>query len=170
MNCTGLGSAELARDEVRPLRGALVRVRNDGRSSPRITQAHCVSRTTDSGEDGFIFILPRGDDLVVLGGIAELDQSRLDIDMGNHEPIRAMYRRCVEFLPALRDAPIVAEEPVRVGLRPFRPTNVRLEHEPGTRIIHNYGHGGSGVTFSWGSSLEAVKLVEALVRPKPDPS
>jgi D-amino-acid oxidase len=167
VNCTGLGAAELAEDEVRPLRGALVRVRNDGRTSPRITQAHCVSHAAD-GEDGFVFILPRGDDLVVLGGIAELDQSGLEIGLDNHEPVRAMYRRCIEFLPALQGAEIDAEQPVRVGLRPFRPTNVRLEREPNTRIIHNYGHGGSGVTFSWGSSLEAAELVEALARSKPD--
>ncbi|MDB5353459.1 MAG: D-amino acid oxidase Aao 1 [Planctomycetota bacterium] len=163
VNCSGLGAAELAEDEVRPLRGALVRVRNDGRTTPRITQAHCISHTAGDGEEGFIFILPRGDERLVLGGFAELNQSGLDIGLHNHEPVRAMYRRCVEFLPALQHAVIDADEPVRVGLRPFRKANVRLEQEPNTRIIHNYGHGGSGVSFSWGTSLEATELVEALV-------
>lgn len=169
VNCTGLGAAELAEDVVRPLRGVLVRVRNDGRASPRIEQAHCVSsHPAAGGEDGFVFILPRGDDMLVLGGIAELDEWDLDIGLDTHEPVRAILRRCVEFLPALRDAEIDAVEPVRVGLRPFRPPNVRLEHEADTRVIHNYGHGCSGVTLSWGSSLEAAGLVESFVRPSLD--
>ena len=54
-------------------------------------------------------------------------------------------------------------EPVRVGLRPLRPANVRLERETGTRIIHNYGHGGSGVTFSWGCAEEVAETIEQLL-------
>ena len=107
--------------------------------------------------------MPRGDDRAVLGGFAEPDEWGLDIGLHNYEPIRAIYRRCVEFLPALADAEIDAAEPVRVGLRPFRRRNVRLEREPGSRIVHNYGHGGSGVTFSWGCALEAAELVAGIL-------
>lgn len=164
VNCTGLGAAELAEDDVRPLRGALVRVRNDGRASPRIEQAHCVAHVAGGADDGFVFILPRGDDTLVLGGIAEAGEWGLDIDLASHEPVRAMVERCVEFLPALRDAKIDDAQPIRVGLRPFRPRSVRVEHEPGTRTIHDYGHGGAGVTLSWGCSLRAAELAEILVR------
>jgi D-amino-acid oxidase len=86
----------------------------------------------------------------------------LQIGLDNYEPIREMYRRCLEFLPILRNGELDAAEPVRVGLRPFRRQNVRLEAEPGTRIVHNYGHGGSGVTFSWGCALEVAERVQAL--------
>jgi D-amino-acid oxidase len=46
-----------------------------------------------------------------------------------------------------------------VGLRPGRPT-VRLEEEYRTtgRIIHNYGHGGAGITLSWGCAREVADL------------
>jgi D-amino-acid oxidase len=46
-----------------------------------------------------------------------------------------------------------------VGLRPGR-AEVRLEKEliSGKVIIHNYGHGGSGVTLSWGCAEEVVEL------------
>ncbi|MCY0909922.1 MAG: FAD-dependent oxidoreductase, partial [Sulfobacillus thermotolerans] len=71
--------------------------------------------------------------------------------------------RCLEFMPVLANAKIDPIEPVRVGLRPFRQQNVRLEQEMGTRIIHNYGHGGAGVTFSWGCALEVVELAQKLV-------
>jgi D-amino-acid oxidase len=163
VNCAGLGAQELAQEPVYPVRGAIIRVRNDGSTMPRITQAHCVSHNGSSQERGFVFIVPRGDDQLVLGGIAEPDESDIDIGMHNHAPIREMYRRCVEFLPALKHAEIDAAEPVRVGLRPFRDQGVRLEHQAGTRIIHNYAHGGSGVTLSWGCAMEVAERADSLV-------
>jgi hypothetical protein len=69
-----------------------------------------------------------------------------------------------DIFPALKNAEIDATEPVRVGLRPFRRGGVRLEAEAGTRIVHNYGHGGSGVTLSWGCALEVAEHVERLLR------
>jgi D-amino-acid oxidase len=163
VNCTGLGARELAAEPVYPLRGALIRVRNDGRAMPRVTQAHCISLDTSDDDRGFVFIVPRGQNMLVLGGLAEPDVWGLEIGLHNYEPVRAMYRRCLEFMPALNDAEIDAAEPVRVGLRPVRPQNVRLEPEPGRRVVHNYGHGGSGVTFSWGCALEVAELVEAIL-------
>ncbi len=49
------------------------------------------------------------------------------------------------------------------GLRPFRPPGFRVEKEcHGLKtIVHNYGHGGGGLTLSWGSSYLALeKLFE----------
>ena len=160
VNCTGLGSAELTGDDMHPLRGALIRVRNDGRSMPRITKAMCVSHDPSAGAQGMVFIVPRGHDMLVLGGLVEADEWDLDISLKNYAPVREMFRRCQEFLPVLKDAEIDLDEPVRVGLRPFRKKNVRVECEAGTQIIHNYGHGGSGVTFSWGCAGEVVSLAE----------
>ncbi|KZN68805.1 FAD-dependent oxidoreductase [Pseudoalteromonas luteoviolacea] len=47
-----------------------------------------------------------------------------------------------------------------VGLRPFRPQGYRLESEPlgNKTIVHNYGHGGGGITLSWGTSIIAAQL------------
>jgi D-amino-acid oxidase len=49
-----------------------------------------------------------------------------------------------------------------VGLRPFRPSGfvVRVEKLERKTVIHNYGHGGAGVTLSWGTAHLAV--MEAL--------
>ena len=46
-----------------------------------------------------------------------------------------------------------------VGLRPFRPSGFVLRSEPfGSKtLIHNYGHGGGGVTLSWGTAHLAVE-------------
>jgi D-amino-acid oxidase len=45
------------------------------------------------------------------------------------------------------------------GLRPFRPSGfvVRGEKLDGKTVIHNYGHGGAGITLSWGTSQLAVE-------------
>jgi hypothetical protein len=46
-----------------------------------------------------------------------------------------------------------------VGLRPFRSSGFRVEKESIGRkiVVHNYGHGGGGITLSWGTSHIAVE-------------
>ena len=53
-----------------------------------------------------------------------------------------------------------------VGLRPSR-SEVRLEvdRSDGRMVIHNYGHGGAGVTLSWGCADEVVDLVSRMNQP-----
>ena len=50
-----------------------------------------------------------------------------------------------------------------VGLRPYRPAGFRLETvRMGDKlIIHNYGHGGGGITLSWGTAELAAREAEA---------
>ncbi|HEV7627013.1 MAG TPA: FAD-dependent oxidoreductase [Streptomyces sp.] len=72
----------------------------------------------------------------------------------------AIIRRCARVHPALAEARVLEE---RVGLRPYRP-RVRLETErlpDGALCVHNYGHGGAGVTVSWGCAVDAVRLLDA---------
>lgn len=47
------------------------------------------------------------------------------------------------------------------GIRPFRTTGYRLDVEiHGTKtIVHNYGHGGAGITMSWGCAQEVRELI-----------
>jgi D-amino-acid oxidase len=170
INCAGLGSKDLTDDEMYPLRGALVRLVNDGTLFPKVTRAYCVSRDDVTGDQDIVFIVPRGEDRIVLGALVEPDQWSTDINWENYEPIRRMYQRCLEFLPVLARAPVDAAEPVRVGLRPFRKQSVRLEHVPGTSIVHNYGHGGSGVTFSWGCAAEVAEIVAQQLAPVKNPA
>jgi glycine/D-amino acid oxidase-like deaminating enzyme len=48
---------------------------------------------------------------------------------------------------------------ITVCTRPFRPQGPRLEVErlAGKTVVHNYGHGGSGWSLSWGSSAIAIQ-------------
>lgn len=70
---------------------------------------------------------------------------------------------CSALIPSLKTAPVLREW---VGLRPGR-GSVRLELDnyqtnAGRKllVIHNYGHGGAGVTLSWGCAYDVLGLVQ----------
>jgi glycine/D-amino acid oxidase-like deaminating enzyme len=52
-----------------------------------------------------------------------------------------------------------------VGLRPYRPSGFIVEAEKfGNKLlVHDYGHGGGGVTLSWGTASLAVDLARDFV-------
>ncbi len=61
---------------------------------------------------------------------------------------------------------ISADRVVRVivGHRPWRPSGfvVRRDELDGKHVIHNYGHGGGGISLSWGSSALALRETAGL--------
>ncbi len=72
VNATGLGARELVGDEsVYPLRGALVRVVNDGEIFAKVTEALVVTHDNTEG-DYIVFIVPRNDNILILGGMHHL--------------------------------------------------------------------------------------------------
>ncbi len=162
VNCAGLGSLELCRDTTMdPHRGAVLRVLNDGTAMPRITAVHAVANDADTAGQNMIFIVPRGEDRLLIGGLVEPGQWGTDFDTDDRT-ISDMLSRAIEFLPALGDAQPDHADPLRVGLRPFRAAGVRVQSQPGTPILHNYGHGGAGVTLSWGCAEEVADLAEGV--------
>lgn len=64
--------------------------------------------------------------------------------------------------PCLPGVNVSADRVIRqlVGLRPYRPSGfvVRREAMGDKQVVHNYGHGGGGITLGWGSSKLAVDL------------
>ncbi len=149
VNCTGLGARGLTQDaSVYPIRGQIVRLQR-----PTGLRNWLVD---DSGPpDRPLYVVPRGHEVVV-GGTAE--PGRYD---RRPDPVtaRAMLARASTLVPELAGATVLAH---RVGLRPARP-RVRLERSPsGTAagsVVHCYGHGGAGVTLSWGCAEEVATLV-----------
>jgi D-amino-acid oxidase len=120
-NCSGLGSIALAGDHsMQPLRGALIRVLNDGSTMPRIAAAHCVAHDDKVEKPQMIYIVPHGPDHLILDGISELGEWDMNIGLGNYTPFREILQRCQEFLPFLNSALIDDFDPVTVGLRPYR--------------------------------------------------
>jgi D-amino-acid oxidase len=69
----------------------------------------------------------------------------------------AILARACALVPELRGQPVLSRA---VGLRPGRPT-VRLERLDvgGRPVVACYGHGGAGVTLSWGCAAEVASLV-----------
>jgi glycine/D-amino acid oxidase-like deaminating enzyme len=76
----------------------------------------------------------------------------------------ATGRRRAAFSDAPRRFARVNVAPERVirtvaGLRPYRPSGfvVKSEKRDGKVVVHNYGHGGAGVSLSWGTAELAVE-------------
>lgn len=140
----GLAAHELVPDpDVVPVRGQIVRVTNPGLSLSVRDEAHPGGRA---------YVHPRSDD-VVLGGTLEEGVRDVTPDPAQ---AAAIVARCTDLVPALAGAEVL--ETV-AGLRPARPT-VRLERgvlADGTPVIHDYGHGGSGITLGWGCADEVAE-------------
>jgi D-amino-acid oxidase len=146
VNCVGLGARDLVDDaSMQPIRGQVVRVRNPGLKRFMLDEEN---------PEGVTYIVPRKDDCI-LGGTADEGEWDLEPDP---ETASGILSRCTRLEPRLADAEILEH---KVGLRPGRP-EIRLEREDGRgRVprIHNYGHGGSGITLSWGCAEETLRLV-----------
>ncbi len=145
VNCSGLGARELAGDDdLHPVRG----------------QVLYLDQTPSRGyfdqqSETLAYVIPRSD-CTVLGGTAQDGDWNESPDGDDSELI---LRRCRAMWPDLDESRITG---AAVGLRPAR-SAVRLELEPGARpLVHNYGHGGAGVTLSWGCADEVVALLTAV--------
>ena len=144
VNCAGLGARELVGDDsLRPIRGQVLRVRNPGLDRFFLDE---------DDPEGVTYIVPRSHDCI-LGGTADEAEWNTRPDAAVAAEI---LRRCAALEPRLAGAEVLEH---KVGLRPGRP-EVRLERENGgtVPVVHNYGHGGSGVTLSWGCAEEATRL------------
>ena len=141
VNCAGVGARQLARDsDLEPHRGQVAIV-------PKVDTLNCAIVCDDAP---LMYAIPRATDCV-LGGTNEVDDN-LNSDPNTTKAIVAECSRILEI-----DMPRVLRE--RVGLRPFRKSGVRLEKQKlrdGRSLIHNYGHGGSGFTLSWGCAEEVI--------------
>ena len=138
VNCAGLGARLMAADRsVVPVRGQVLAVEQVGLERWWLDSA------------GPTYVVPRSRDIIVGGTADEGDWSRTP----SPATARAILARATRLVPELEGAKVLRH---KVGLRPVRPA-VRVERQ-GT-VVHCYGHGGAGVTMSWGTADEVVGLV-----------
>jgi D-amino-acid oxidase len=147
VNCSGAAARDLVPDPaVTPVRGQVVVVANPG------IDEFYIDHSTEPPD--VIYMFPHGRAVVLGGTVAAGDADTVP----RPAVAERIIRDCAAVEPRLRDAAVLAH---RVGLRPARP-EVRLEAEPldGDRVLwHNYGHGGAGVTLSWGCAREITAAV-----------
>ncbi len=143
INCSGFGARALVGDtRLHPHRGQVVL------TPPQPSLPYAVVY-----EDTLTYVIPRSGDCV-LGGTNDVS----DDLHPNDDQTRDIRRRCAPIVP--ESVPTLG---VKVGLRPFREGGIRLEADRTTDarlVIHNYGHGGSGFTVSWGCAESVAALLQ----------
>jgi D-amino-acid oxidase len=150
INCSGIGAINLAKDQdLHPARGQIVRIKR---------QPHHLALVDLTLEPRIAHVMPRIND-TVLGGTYE--EGVFDLEPNKNE-MAAIIKRCQDIFPALGNISQADILSSACGLRPVR-SSVRVELEQfGTKqVFHNYGHGGSGFTLSWGCAEEIFALVSA---------
>jgi D-amino-acid oxidase len=155
VNCAGTGAHDLVPDPaVIPYRGQVIVAGNPGLTEFFIGQP--------DADHELVYVFPH-DGRVVLGGTEVAGDWSAEPDPGT---ARRILRDCAAVDPRLASARIIEH---RVGFRPARP-QVRLEAEDAVAadgssarlLVHNYGHGGAGVTLSWGCARAVADLVAGL--------
>jgi D-amino-acid oxidase len=148
INCAGIGARQLARDaDLEPHRGQVAIV-------PKPDNLSCAVVCDDAP---LMYAIPRTNDCV-FGGTNDLS----DDLSPDPKTTKAIVAECSRVLK-INNSRVLRE---RVGLRPFRKSGVRVETEKlpdGRTVIHNYGHGGSGFTVSWGCAQAVFELAKTAV-------
>lgn len=134
-----------------PLRGQIVRVH-----APHVRNAMYVDFDT------YLIPVGRAGELV-LGGCRQYENYSRELCAHDRA---AIVERCERACEGVRAAPVLREQ---CGLRPHRAAvRVECERLPAAStatesmlVVHNYGHGGYGVTMGPGTARYAVELAMA---------
>jgi D-amino-acid oxidase len=143
INCSALGAGKLCNDDsVIPVRGQV------GLLAPKNNLPIYLDN------ENLLYIVPRKDAIIVGGTYEE----RVEIETTEHSTIERILNNAYEVFPELKQQKVIGGW---AGIRPYR-SEVRVEHEESTNIIHNYGHGGSGFTLSFGCAEEISAIVDKI--------
>jgi glycine/D-amino acid oxidase-like deaminating enzyme len=153
VNCAGFGARELAKDrDFVAYKGQYF-----------VLKGSNVTPKTYIGDDdhpgGMAYMIPRLGEVMV-GGCAEKDREDLELTLQWDDTIK----RAGLYIPWLQNcSPADQARPPVVCIRPSRNKGIRLDVDlvsASVPIVHNYGHGGSGFSLSWGCA-EAVRTLIA---------
>ena len=174
VNCCGLGNQKNVAHDKQLIGGRGVLLHYDRTHCPRRRQYDGDATTEEQEHDAVIltecgswasetepcYLIPRGDTIVVGGSYLEDDTYPQLRDSERHRLLQNAYNMGIDTTKAQH----IGEW---TGFRPYRPA-VRCEEElfdssssssNGVRVIHSYGHGGSGWTVNVGAAKEVVNIL-----------
>lgn len=168
INCTGYGARELAEDESLIVkRGHLLKVN----TPQNITHNSEPLSYVYSGKNS-VYAYSRKDCLLLGGSSDEIEpvydkpkewNSNISTEVKNIQGKDIPKHIVSQNQKILTQFDIDIREKrceVQVGFRPFRRNGLRVEQDlDQSNVYHNYGHGGAGVTLSWGSAYKILKLL-----------
>lgn len=159
VNALGLGAAALFSDP------GLIGVKGQLVLCP--PNPHIVS-SIGAGE---FCMIPRPDALI-LGSLFErnfIDEKPSPSDTQLILEVVGSWVKSPQFRDSDKSLPATISRELEVrsvlaGIRPFRTSGVRLEYESigGLNVVHNYGHGGGGVSISWGCAESVLAILREL--------
>lgn len=160
VNCAGIGAADLldgprADTTLHAVAGQIVRM-------DPVPGCELTLVATGPFERAPVYMIPRLDDLT-LGSTLDLHvRQRGDQRLPIPDPTISdrIVRRCAELAPGIASGRV---RDVQVGLRPARsPVRVELDFAFPLPVVHAYGHGGAGVTLSYGTAIAVAELVSSV--------
>jgi len=164
VNCSGYGSKRLFDDEsMRAMKGHILQVPYEGEAPLNFSYVY-----TPSDYDGYAYMYPRKNSIIfdgsyLVGDIVDGEWEGEAIS----EPIMIDGEQVPERLVAVNEEIMNDyidfdrhDLSVKHGYRPYREDGLRIEKDG--KIIHNYGHGGAGVSLSWMSAIDAVTCIDTV--------
>jgi len=146
INCSWLGAKKLISNKLlKPVRGQILRI-----NAPFIKHAILTDK----------YYIITNSEIIIFGGSKPHDNWNTSVDIFDREFI---LDGCKTLFHGIAMENLIKEE--WVGLRPFRETP-RVQKEifkfngKNYLIIHNYGHGGSGVTIFRGCAKQVFDMVK----------
>jgi len=195
VNCAGFGSHSLFDDPVQPqlVRGHILHIQDAplirNNQNEIISYNYTPVTDTYSGESGRpcdLYCYPRKDGWIMGGSrqkgtvndhgkwIGETTGSPSMEINGIIFPAQ-IYEMNNEILSHNYNldlntySPVIAYEAYRYIRSEEDGLRLELSEERNKTVIHNYGHGGAGVTLSWGCALEVLRLIERHIGSTPVP-